>query len=70
MSPEEHYFENTLEKLAYEGIEGWKKRLNDTNRNYLSNDSISAIDVCSWYIFDTICDCKIAKMKKIWNGNF
>lgn len=70
MSPEEHYFENTLEKLTYEGIEGWKKRLDDTNRNYLSNDSISAIDTCAWYIFDTICDCKITKMKKIWNGNF
>ena len=70
MSPEEHYFENTLSLLAREGFDGWKKRLNDTNRNYLSNDSISAIDTCSWYLFDTICDCKIAKIKKIWNGNF
>ena len=70
MSPEEHYFENTLEKLTYEGIEGWKKRLDDTNRNLIPQDSIQAIDTCAWYIFDTICDCKITKMKNIWNGNF
>ena len=67
---EEHYFENTLDLLARDGIEGWIKRLDDTNRNLISQDSIQAIDTCSWYLFDTICYCKITKMRNLWNGNF
>ena len=70
MSPEEHYFENTLSLLARDGVEGWVKRLDDTNRRYMSDESISAIDTCSWYIFDTICDCKVIKFKRFWNGKF
>lgn len=70
MSPEEHYFENTLYNIAKHGRDGWNNRLSDENRKYLTDEVISAIDACLWYIYDLICDCKQEKVKHIWDGKF
>ena len=70
MSPEEHYFENTFYNIAKYGRDGWNNRLSDENRKYLTEEVISAIDMCLWYIYDLICDCQQEKVKHIWDGKF
>ena len=66
MSPSEHYFENCLFRLArhpnedYRAING---RYRDTNLDYLSDETIEAIQMAAWYVFDNICQCDDSKLK-------
>lgn len=68
MLPSEHYFENCLFRLVnspkedYRAIEG---KYRDTNLDYLSDETIEAIQLAAWYVFDNLCQCDTNKLKTL-----
>lgn len=68
MLPSEHYFENCLYRLArhpkddYRAING---KYRDSNLDYLSDETIEAVQLAAWYVFDNLCNYDTDELKKL-----
>lgn len=68
MAPSEHYFENCLYRLARNPDEDYRAvygKSRDINLDDLSEETIEAIQLAAWYVFDNLCQCDNNKLKEL-----